>query len=211
MAVDDTTVMNDELPQRRGGRPRDPALDDAIIEATRRRLVLDGYSQMTLGDIAADAGVTRPTLYRRWPGKLELVIDALDYGFRIQSAQLKPLLLSEMDPMDAFRESIRRVDPCYLNPDAIVLQGGFIGETSRVPELLAIVVDRAVEPRVRQVEEVLDELRARGAIRGDVDHHTIATMVFGSYFGAFLRGEDADVRKSLAERLTLAIWPGIKA
>ncbi len=32
----------------------------------------------------ADANVTRPTLYRRWKNKLELVADALDYGFRKQ-------------------------------------------------------------------------------------------------------------------------------
>ncbi|MDT7669214.1 MAG: hypothetical protein QOC74_1997, partial [Pseudonocardiales bacterium] len=73
----------DETPAAsRGGRPRDPALDEVIIRATRRRLVLDGYSAMTIADIATDAGVSRPTIYRRWAGKLELTIDALDYGFR---------------------------------------------------------------------------------------------------------------------------------
>lgn len=41
---------------------------------------LDGYSPMTIGDIVADANVTRPTLYRRWKNKLDLVVDALDYG-----------------------------------------------------------------------------------------------------------------------------------
>src|ERR1700739_3825205 len=69
---------------RTGGRPRDSALDEAIILATRERLIKDGYSRMTIGDIAADANVTRPTLYRRWKDKLELVVDALDYGFRKQ-------------------------------------------------------------------------------------------------------------------------------
>jgi AcrR family transcriptional regulator len=49
----------------RGGRPRDPALDDSIIMATRRRLALDGYSAMSLGEVASDAGVSRPTIYRR--------------------------------------------------------------------------------------------------------------------------------------------------
>jgi hypothetical protein len=33
---------------RAGGRPRDPALDEAIILATRARLVQDGYSRMTM-------------------------------------------------------------------------------------------------------------------------------------------------------------------
>src|SRR3954465_11001599 len=58
-----------------GGRPRDAAIDEAIILATRDRRVRDGYSRMTIGDIATDAGVTRPTLYRRWATKFDLVVD----------------------------------------------------------------------------------------------------------------------------------------
>ncbi len=193
----------------RGGRPRDPAVDEAILRATRHRLVTDGYTHMTLGDIAADAGVTRPTLYRRWPGKLELVIDALDYGFQAQAAATPAFAIHEMAPREAFTEAIRRVDPCYFNPDAIVLQGGFIGETERVPELLAHVVQQAVEPRVRQLEHVLEQLRERGAVRADIDIRTIATMAFGSYFGAFLRGDDDTERKKLADKLTDALWPAM--
>ncbi|UFS97820.1 TetR/AcrR family transcriptional regulator [Nocardia huaxiensis] len=195
----------------RGGRPRDPAVDEAIIVATRRRLVTDGYTRMALGDIAADAGVTRPTLYRRWPGKLELVIDALDYGLRAQTASTPPLSLDELTPREAFTEAIRRVDPCYHNPDAIVLQGGFISEADRVPELLNHLVTRAVEPRVSQVEDVLAQLITRGAVRPGIDIRTVATMVFGAYFGAFLRGEDAGARAGLADKLAATLWPALTA
>ncbi|GAB4586901.1 TetR/AcrR family transcriptional regulator [Nocardia sp. IFM 10818] len=193
----------------RGGRPRDPAVDEAIILATRRRLVTDGYTRMALGDIAADAGVTRPTLYRRWPGKLELVIDALDYGFRAQTAATPEFPFDDLTPREAFTEAIRRVDPCYFNPDAIVLQGGFISEADRVPELLAHVVERAVEPRVSQVEHVLRHLIDRGAVRPGIDTRTIATMVFGAYFGAFLRGDDAAARSGLADKMTATLWPAL--
>ncbi|MFC9995086.1 TetR/AcrR family transcriptional regulator [Nocardia sp. NPDC127526] len=193
----------------RGGRPRDPAVDEAIILATRRRLVTDGYTRMALGDIAADAGVTRPTLYRRWPGKLELVIDALDYGFRAQTAATPEFPFDDLTPRQAFTEAIRRVDPCYDNPDAIVLQGGFISEADRVPELLAHVVERAVEPRVSRVEHVLRHLIDRGAVRSGIDTRTIATMVFGAYFGAFLRGDDAATRSGLADKMTATLWPAL--
>ncbi|MFC4949213.1 TetR/AcrR family transcriptional regulator [Pseudonocardia sp. GCM10023141] len=193
----------------KGGRPRDPALDDAIIEATRQRLVRDGYSTMTIGEIAADAGVSRPTIYRRWPGKLELTIDALDYGFRAQRESYPDAGLEELPPRAAFTEAVRRVDPCYFNPDAMVLMGNFMGETIRTPELLAIVVEHAVEPRVRLIERLLDDLRARGAVRADIDTHTIATLCFGSYYAAFLRAEHD--RSGLAEQVVAVLWPGITA
>lgn len=191
----------------KGGRPRDPALDEAIIRATRRRLVLDGYSKMTLGDIAADAGVTRPTLYRRWPGKFELVVEALDYGFRAQRDTYPALNLEELPALEALTEAVRRLDPAYFNPDAMVLMGNFMGETIRTPELLSIVCEHAVEPRVNLLERVLTNLQDRGEVRREIDTRTIATMCFGSYFAAYLR-TDAD-RAGLAEKVVAVLWPGI--
>src|SRR5712691_3650097 len=147
---------------RAGGRPRDSALDEAIILAARERLVKDGYWRMTIGDIVADAGVTRPTLYRRWKNKLDLVVDALDYGFRKQG--------------DMYTVDLSQLDA---------------GEAIRTPELLDILRRHAVEPRVALVERVLGQLQESGAVRAGIDAHTIATMCFGSYFAAFYRGEDS--------------------
>lgn len=47
------------------------------MEATREALAELGWGRLTLGDVAARAGVAKTTLYRRWPGKNELVVDAL--------------------------------------------------------------------------------------------------------------------------------------
>ncbi|MFD8425464.1 TetR/AcrR family transcriptional regulator [Streptomyces sp. NPDC059668] len=61
----------------RTGRPRSAAADAAILEATRAALVELGWSKLTLGDVATRAGVAKTTLYRRWAGKNELVVDAV--------------------------------------------------------------------------------------------------------------------------------------
>ncbi|WP_345040567.1 TetR/AcrR family transcriptional regulator [Streptomyces sannanensis] len=61
----------------RTGRPRSAAADAAILDATRAALVELGWSKLTLGDVASRAGVAKTTLYRRWPGKNELVVDAV--------------------------------------------------------------------------------------------------------------------------------------
>lgn len=188
---------------RAGGRPRDPAVDEAIILATRARLVRDGYSRMTLGDIAADAGVSRPTLYRRWDNKFDLVADALDYGFRKQRDQYD-IDLQSLTPREALVEAVRRLDPAYFNPDAMVLMGNFAGEVIHTPQLLEMLREHAVEPRVALVENVLSELQAEGAVSEDIDKHTIATMCFGSYFGAFYRG---DQKEEIPESVVAVLWP----
>lgn len=205
--TDRTSDKGAQIEVSKGGRPRDPAVDEVIIKATRRRLVLDGYSKMTLGDIASDAGVTRPTLYRRWPGKFELVADALDYGFREQRNTYPNLNLDELPPLEAFTEAVRRLDPAYFNPDAMVLMGNFMGETIRTPGLMAILTEHAVEPRVNLLERTLANLQDRGAVKQGIDKSTIASMCFGSYFAAFLRA-DTD-KAGLAEKVVQAIWPAI--
>ncbi|CAL9420391.1 putative HTH-type transcriptional regulator [Streptomyces sp. enrichment culture] len=69
--------MQSRSPTGRAGRPRSAAADAAILAATRAALVELGWSGLTLGDVAARAGVAKTTLYRRWPGKNELVVDAV--------------------------------------------------------------------------------------------------------------------------------------
>jgi AcrR family transcriptional regulator len=202
-ATNGAATSNEPAGARAGGRPRDPALDEAIILATRTRLVRDGYSRMTLGDIAADAGVSRPTIYRRWSTKLELVTDALDYGFR-QQRDSYDIDLSVLEPRDALTEAVRRLDPAYFNPDAMVLMGNFAGEVIRTPELLDMLRTHAVEPRVTLLETVLADLQAAGAVDEDIDAHTIATMCFGSYFAAFHRGDD---RHAIPEAVVAVLWP----
>ncbi|MEU4209060.1 TetR/AcrR family transcriptional regulator [Streptomyces sp. NPDC026206] len=61
----------------RTGRPRSAEADRAILGATREALVELGWGKLTLGDVAARAGVAKTTLYRRWAGKNELVVDAV--------------------------------------------------------------------------------------------------------------------------------------
>ncbi|MEU6734277.1 TetR/AcrR family transcriptional regulator [Streptomyces physcomitrii] len=61
----------------RTGRPRSTAADAAILEATRDALVEQGWSKLSMGDIATRAGVAKTTLYRRWPSKNELVVDTV--------------------------------------------------------------------------------------------------------------------------------------
>ena len=62
---------------RSRGRPRDPATDRAILTATLAVIAEQGYTNLALTEVAKRAGVSTATLYRRWPSKAPLVLDAL--------------------------------------------------------------------------------------------------------------------------------------
>jgi AcrR family transcriptional regulator len=67
------------------GRPRSPGLDEAAIRAASELLVEEGYHQLTMDRIAQRAAVSKAALYRRWPNKLALVIDALQEFSQIRN------------------------------------------------------------------------------------------------------------------------------
>ncbi|KIZ14058.1 TetR/AcrR family transcriptional regulator [Streptomyces natalensis] len=71
--------MPDSTSPRKGrpGRPRSAEADRAILDATRAALVDVGWGKLTMGEVAARAGVAKTTLYRRWANKNELVVDAV--------------------------------------------------------------------------------------------------------------------------------------
>jgi AcrR family transcriptional regulator len=57
----------------RVGRPRDPRVDAAVRKATLSLLVEDGYQATSIQAIARRAGVSAPSIYRRWSSKAELI------------------------------------------------------------------------------------------------------------------------------------------
>jgi AcrR family transcriptional regulator len=59
------------------GRPRDPATARAILAATLAIIAEEGYTNLALTEVAKRAGVSTATLYRRWPSKAPLVLDAV--------------------------------------------------------------------------------------------------------------------------------------
>src|SRR3954466_4265565 len=61
----------------RVGRPRDPRVDDAVRAATLALLVEEGYQATSIQAIARRAGVSAPTIYRRWANKAELIEEAV--------------------------------------------------------------------------------------------------------------------------------------
>lgn len=62
---------------RNAGRPRDPAVREAIENACRELIADVGYAALTIEGVAERAGVGRPTIYRRWPSKGHMVWDVL--------------------------------------------------------------------------------------------------------------------------------------
>lgn len=68
---------SEDPPSRRGGRPRDTKVDEAILAATLDLLAERGYARLTIEGVALRARAAKTSLYRRWKTKESLIIDAV--------------------------------------------------------------------------------------------------------------------------------------
>src|SRR3546814_5688906 len=67
-----------EVAARSAGRPRDPRVDEAILDTALEALMAHGFQGMSIDGVAARSGIGKPGIYRRYPNKESLAIAALD-------------------------------------------------------------------------------------------------------------------------------------
>ena len=155
------TAVQDAV--RRPGRPRSERAEQAILDATLEAIGEYGVDGVRCEDVAARAGVGKATLYRRWPGKEDLLIAAfaslktpLPQG-RGESARADLTAMLDVMAKDAD-------DPRYARQFALLH-----GEGQRYPRLVARYKEQVVEPRRELIRSVLRRGIASGELRPDTD------------------------------------------
>jgi AcrR family transcriptional regulator len=174
-----------------------------VLTATLRHLADPGFGRMSLEAIAAEAGVGRPAVYRRWPDKAALAIAALEH-LRVTEAQ--PCTGDTRRDLIAHLERIRRF---YTQLRGMAMVGALLVEEERHPELLALFRERVVEPRRAQLRAILAEGQARGDVRPDLDLDVATAALVGSFYARYLAGERFPSRWS--EKVVDSLWPALAA
>ncbi|MFB7086437.1 TetR/AcrR family transcriptional regulator [Streptomyces sp. NPDC056296] len=147
----------------RTGRPRSAAADTAILAATRAALVDLGWSKLTLGDVATRAGVAKTTLYRRWAGKNELVVDAVAELF-------DELRLPDRGSLAADIEGVVLQFAAILaRPEAKSGLMAVVAESTRDDALRERIRASIVERQKRLVLEGRARAQARGELPPETD------------------------------------------
>jgi AcrR family transcriptional regulator len=160
------TVAEPEVP-RRAGRPRSEEADRAILDAALEALVQDGYAGMSIEGIAAAAGVGKATIYRRWKGKAEILVDAL----KRRACFDVPLV----DTGDLRADLLTILRAVHANMVGVAgpLMAAFAIEKSRYPELR----DEFDRVFVNDRRAHLRHLVASAVARGDLPPGTDVELV----------------------------------
>jgi AcrR family transcriptional regulator len=157
------------------GRPRSQEADRAILTATAELLAERGLAAMSIEEVAARAGVGKTTIYRRWPSKGLLALDAFVASFREEQAQPDTGTLRG-DMLAALHAWVRAVTQTPMGS----MLTGLIAEAQHDPELRGAWRDRVLEPLREQNRTMLDRAIARGEIDPSVDREVVLDLFFGA-------------------------------
>lgn len=183
------------------GRPRDPETERRILEATLRHLAEWGYTRMSLDQIALDAGVSKPTIYRRWPGKADLATAAL------RTIQLgEPPIDTGSTPGD-LAGTLENFSRSLLRPNGMSLIGTVLAEEGHTPELLQLFRERLVAPRRKMLRDILERAKERRELRARTNLDTVVNMLVGAYYARYLA--ESTIPAGFAKDLVQSVWRGI--
>lgn len=197
----ETAAVTEEREWRRPGRPRDAGADDAIMDAVVELLTEVGFGGLTIDAVAHRAGVGKATIYRRWDGKEQLVLDALAAG-RIPVPQ--PDTGTLRDDLLAYYLPLADIE---AQQGAVRLMPALAAEAAVDPDL-ADRLHAFVSDRRAPVAGILRRAQERGEVNDDVDIELVVDLLTGAimyrlYFsGAVV---DEDVIRRLLEGVLLAI------
>ncbi|HEX4251266.1 MAG TPA: TetR/AcrR family transcriptional regulator [Pseudonocardia sp.] len=155
---------------RSASRRRGNVLSQAILQATLAELAEVGYAAMTMESVALRAQASKASLYRRWPNRTELVVDAMEC--------VRPYELAPPDTgnvRDDLLILLRRMISVHNSPAGEATHG-LLAEVLRHPELLAAVRERFITPAIGLVLEVLRAGAARGEVRRSALTERIASV-----------------------------------
>ena len=190
---------------RRPGRPRDERVDRAIVDAALELFAAEGYDALSVESVALQAEVSKATIYRRWPGKRELVVDALatlnDDFPPLTDGSTKERLLTAMKYMaNKHADSLAgRIMPSML-----------VYSVSQ-PDLYAEYFDRVIMPRRRRLQVVLRDGIENGDLRPDLDIETATMSIVGPVLLQVHSLGRRTPNPDLPDQLMDILWPGLAA
>jgi AcrR family transcriptional regulator len=201
-----TPAMADKGAARPPGRPRSPEAHRAILEAAIDLFVEHGYEAMSMEGIAARAGVGKTTIYRRWPSKEDLLVDAIDE------------LIFEAEPPDtgSVREDlvqmVTTVQAIFTSQRAGQVFPRMAGEVAAASPLGRAYLQRVIEPRFAFLQVMIARGIDRGELPADADPHLIRALLIGPVILWKLLGRlKRQEARQRAERIVDTVLGGLRA
>jgi AcrR family transcriptional regulator len=194
-----------ETAPRDRGRRRSVRSHQAIVAATRELLVERGYRELTIEGVAARAGVGKQTIYRWWPSRAALVLEAYLSG---SDAVIPPA--GTGTTRDDVRALLGWLIAVLAEPTGGRVVAGLVGDLQHDPDLAEGFHRQVVPARREAMLAALERGRKRGEIRSDADLGLAVDALHGAvFYRLLLSGEPLDAE--FADQIARQVLDGLAA
>ena len=189
---DPSAGLGGAAPRRSRGRPRQPATEEAILQATIELLTEVGVDGTTTNAIVERSGSSKATIYRRWPTRDALILDALRVSLQGRPSDIDAVVDLELELKSSVHAAARRGASVF---DSVIaravfptiakelLSGSEIGKEFRRD--VFVPIRNAAKARLLEAIE-------RGEIDPTVDRDVVFDLVYGGLMYRVLVGESVD-------------------
>ena len=185
-------------PTRRNARAH-----TAILEATRNLIGNIGYDRMSIEGIAAAAGVGKQTIYRWWPSKAAVVLDA--WAPEVQQHLTFP---NTGDLAADLKTELKSASDLSNDPDFGPSFRALVAESQHDQTLATQLLERIFWPRVAAAKDRLRAAQADGQLAAAIDLDLAVDLVYGAFYYRYLL-RAAPLTHEHAEAVVDAVLTGI--
>jgi AcrR family transcriptional regulator len=169
------------------GRQRSEESEEAILSAVTSLLKDKPLRDISIEEIAREAGVGKATIYKWWPSKAYLAFDAFSKRLR-EMVPIRDTGNAERD----FKEQLCALFAFFDSPAGKLL-GQFLGEGQVDEEFASLFRERFIKPRRELVSVIFDRAVERGQIRRGLDRELVLDMIYGpGFYRMMIRREPLD-------------------
>lgn len=158
------------------GRPRDPGIDEAILQAARDLLVEVGYTRLTIEGLSGRAGTAKSNVYRRWPRKGALVIAAAKESISIGTVP------DTGDTRADLSAAIRQLITTFSDQIAGIVIFAAIANLDDDPAMALTLRDEYIYPWRESALQAIQRGIERGDLPSDTDPLFMLDLIVGVVF-----------------------------
>ncbi|WP_043636528.1 TetR/AcrR family transcriptional regulator [Nonomuraea candida] len=163
---------------------RNPHSTAAILRAALELASEGDWSKVSIEGIAARAGVGKRTIYRWWPSKGVIVLDA--WVQRLQESLYKRLESADTGDIETDLKQMVRDAYVYTLGDTLQVLAALIGEAQHDPELFKQMWERLLRPTTERVATRIRRAQEQGQLAADIDPYRAIDLIYGQIHHRFL-------------------------
>jgi AcrR family transcriptional regulator len=184
------------------GRQRSSESEEAILTATLQLLKEKPLRDITIEAIARKAGVGKMTIYKWWPSKAYVALDA----FRKMTN--KTVLIPDTGDVERDLAELLHSNMSFYSSSTGRILSQFLAESQSDPGFAVLFRERFLKPRREAVGEFLDRAMKRGEIDPMLDREVLLDLIFGPMVFRLMAGH-GPLNKTEADAMISTLLRGI--